>query len=450
MRVHQAFRFALAPNNAQRSALASHAGAARFAFNWGLALVKARLEARMADPESQVPWSLPALRREWNQAKSQVAPWWPENSKEAYSSGLDALARALKSFSDSRNGRRNGPRVGFPRFRKKGRARRSCRFTTGAIRVVDDRHVQLPRIGVIRTAESTAKLRASLATGTARIRSATVREEAGRWFCSFTCEVERDRRTLADPASTVGVDAGVTNLAIVAPAQGPPTMVANPRPLARYQRRMARLQRTLGRRQRGSRRRARTKAQLARCHARVRHLRADRLAKLTSTLAATHGTIVVEDLAVASMTARAKGRGHAAKAGLNRAVLDASLAELRRQLTYKCAWTGALLMVAPRYFPSSKTCSACGARTPSLPLSVRVFECVTCGLVLGRDHNAARNLAKLAKVDVAASAAETRNGRGADASPGHAQADRAEASTGQPALAGASPGALDQESRSST
>jgi putative transposase len=87
--VHQAYRFALDPTPRQQRRLASHVGAARFAYNWGLALVKQRLEARMAGGQDvQVPWTLPGLRREWNRAKDEVAPWWPENSKEAYSAGL--------------------------------------------------------------------------------------------------------------------------------------------------------------------------------------------------------------------------------------------------------------------------------------------------------------------------------------------------------------------------
>jgi putative transposase len=444
MRVHQAFRYALVPNNAQRSALASHAGAARFAFNWGLALVKARVEARRTDPSVEVPWSLPALRREWNQAKGDVAPWWAANSKEAYSSGLDALARALRAFSDARHGKRKGPRVGFPRFRKKGRGRRSCRFTTGAIGVVDSRHVRLPRLGVIRTAEQTSALARHLDGGTGRILSATIAEETGRWFVSFTCDVQRDRPQPGPRGPVVGVDAGVGHLAVVAGPETAPVLVPNPKPLRRYDRRMVRLHRQLARRQPGSKRHAATRTRLARCHRRVRNIRRDAMAKLTTSLAQTQTVVVVENLSVAGMTRRARGQGRAAKAGLNRAVLDASLAELRRQLTYKCAWYGAQLMVADRWFPSSKTCSGCGWQTPSLPLSARVFECERCGLVIDRDHNAARNLAKVA---VAASAAETRNGRGADASPGLVQADRDEASTGQPV--GVSPGALDHESRSS-
>src|SRR5215218_9918831 len=138
--VTHAFRFALDPTPRQREALASHCGAARYAHNWRLALVKQRLDKRQTDPSIDVPWTLSALRREWNRAKHEVAPWWAENSKEAYSSGLDGLARALKNWSDSRSGRWKGRPVGFPRAKKKGRFREACRFTTGIIRVEPDRH----------------------------------------------------------------------------------------------------------------------------------------------------------------------------------------------------------------------------------------------------------------------------------------------------------------------
>ena len=103
----QAYRFALAPTPRQERVLASHVGARRFAFNWGLALVKERLEARARGEDVEVPWSLPALRREWNRQKHVVAPWWRENSKEAYSAGLDGLARAR-----AKKRRRREP--GFP------------------------------------------------------------------------------------------------------------------------------------------------------------------------------------------------------------------------------------------------------------------------------------------------------------------------------------------------
>jgi putative transposase len=181
--VMQAYRFALDPTPTQRRALASHCGAARVTYNWGLHLVQERLGQRRAGDNVLVPWTLPALRREWNRAKQQVAPWWAENSKEAYSSGLDGLARALKNWTDSRAGRRKGRPIRFPQRKRKGRCRDACRFTTGPIKVMADRkHVQLPRIGVFKTHESTRKLARRLEQGTARILAATITRTADRWL----------------------------------------------------------------------------------------------------------------------------------------------------------------------------------------------------------------------------------------------------------------------------
>jgi len=369
--------------------------------------VKARLDARATDPGTGVPWTLPSLRKAWNQAKGEVAPWWAENSKEAYSSGLDALARALANFSDSKKGRRAGRRAGFPRFKKKGRARDACRFTTGAIRVEADRHhVTLPRLGRIKTHESTRKLARRLEAGTARVLSATISRTADRWFVAFTVEAERHLPEGNGQSSVVGVDVGVRHLAVVAGPGHAPEYVANPRALARQQRALARAQRALARRQPGSAGREQARRRIARLHARVASRRRDHLHQLTSRLAHAHHTVVVEDLHVAGMV---RSRP------LARAVADAALAELRRQLAYKTRWYGSRLVVAGRWYPSSKTCSGCGLVKTKLALAERTFHCGGCGLVIGRDANAARNLAMLA---VAASGAETRNARGPDLSPG--------------------------------
>ncbi|MET9228034.1 helix-turn-helix domain-containing protein [Lentzea sp. NPDC003310] len=173
--VIQAYRYALDPTARQRSALRSHCGAQRFAFNWGLARIKANLDQRAAEATYGVPddrltpavsWSAYSLRKVWNQAKSEAAPWWGENSKEAYSSGLANLATALTTWHDSRRGRRPGRAVRFPGFRGK-RAGSSCRFTTGAYGLTHDRrHVKLPRIDSVRTHESTRKLARHLERGT--------------------------------------------------------------------------------------------------------------------------------------------------------------------------------------------------------------------------------------------------------------------------------------------
>src|SRR6266487_1529302 len=195
----QAYRFALDPTPAQARLLASHCGAARKAFNEALAQVKRCLDQREAErsygvPEEHltgVPWTLPALRRWWNRHKREIAPWWAQNSKEAYNSGLDALARGLKQYSASRSGQRRGPGIGFPRFKSRHRSRVSCRFTTGAIRINDGMHVVLPRVGRVKTHELTTALMTRVRGGTARIMAATVSWDGRRWYCAFTVEAGR-------------------------------------------------------------------------------------------------------------------------------------------------------------------------------------------------------------------------------------------------------------------
>jgi putative transposase len=344
--VHQAFRFALDPTVAQQRALQSHCGAARFAFNWGLREVKRTLDAQRIERQllggaltEPLAWTLPALRRELNRAKAEVAPWWAENSKEAYSSGLDALTRALQAWSHSRHGEWPGERVGFPRFRRRGR-RDSCRFTTGPIRIDDDRHLTLPRLGRLRSCESTSALLQRLEAGTARVLSATVSREADRWFVSFTCEVERTGVASNGHDDVVGVDLGVLALAVLSTGE----RVAGPRPLRALLRRLRRAQRVVSRRRKGSVRRRRAIRRLARIHARVGNLRRHHLHTLTTRLAKSHGTVVVEDLNVRGMSRSARGtvkepgRNVRAKAGLNRGIADASFGEVRRMLEYKCRW----------------------------------------------------------------------------------------------------------------
>jgi putative transposase len=402
--VTQGYQFALDPTPRKQGSLASHTGAALFAYNWGLELVTSRLDQRAAGQDVQVPWSLAELRREWNRTKQEVAPWWAENSKEAYNSGLDALARALKNWSDSRNGHRKGRPVGFPRRKRKRRARVACRFTTGQIKVLPDRkHVQLPRIGVIRTHESTRKLARRLEQGSARILAATIARQGDRWFVSFTVEVQRAIPTSNRKPSVVGVDVGVRHLAVLSTGQ----TVANPRALEHSLRKLRLLNRQLARRGLGSRRRNRTRRRMARVHARAANLRRDALHKLTTKLATQHSTVVVEQLNVAGMVRNRR---------LARAIADTGMAELRRLLSYKTGWYGSRLVVADRFFPSSKTCSSCGWVKAKLPLAERTFYCEECGLVLDRDLNAARNLAKLVE-SVAQSGWETQTARGADRKP---------------------------------
>ena len=411
----RAYKYALNPTPRQARSLDGHCGAARKAFNWGLGQVKAVLDQRAAEATygisaelltPAISWSMYSLRKAWNQAKATVAPWWAEYSKEAYASGLTQLAAGLKNWHDSRKGKRRGRMPGFPRFKSKRTAVRSCRFTTGGIRC-DGRYVVLPRIGRVRLHETPAT---ELLDGTARIIAATIRFERGRWFVSFTVEQHAPARTPKRPDAVVGVDLGLKNLAILAASDRELRTVLNPKYLDRALRKLGTMSRRVSRRvgpdrrtgQIPSKRWKRANAQRNRVHYRVAYQRADALHKFTTAIAAEAGTVVVEDLNVAGML---KNRHLARRIG------DAGFGEIRRQLRYKTEWNGGRLVVADRWFPSSKTCSGCGVVKAKLLLSERDYVCESCGLVMDRDENAARNLAALA---VAASGAETLNGRGAD------------------------------------
>jgi IS605 OrfB family transposase len=419
-----AYRFALDPTPAQARALASNAGAARVAFNWGLARVKANLGQREAEKSYRlaagdltppVSWSLYSLRRDWNAAKDEVAPWWSECSKEAFNTGLDQLARALKNWGDSRRGKRKGRAAGFPRFKSKRRARPSIRFTTGALRC-EERHAVLPRIGRVKLHEDGHRLADLVAAGAARVVSVTVRFERGRWFASFAVETEVSRPAPRLPGAVVGVDLGVKTLAVLSTGEEIP----NPRHLSRALRKLRRLSRTVSRRrgpdrrtgQQPSKRWRRASAALGKAHGRVADQRKDGLHKLTTRLTAEFGTVVVEDLHVAGMARNRR---------LARHVADASFGEFRRQVEYKAGWRGGRVIVADRWFASSKTCSGCGAVKAKLLLSERSYACPSCGLVLDRDLNAARNLADYGNRQIAGSGPEISNGRGADRKTGHAR-----------------------------
>ncbi len=411
--VVQAYRFALDPIPAQEAALRSHCGGQRFAYNWGLARVKAVMDQRAAEATYGISedkltpalsWSAYSLRKDWNQAKNDVAPWWAENSKEAYSSGLANLATALKNWNDSKRGKRKGRKLGFPRFKGK-RSVLSCRFTTGNFGLTDGdrRHVKLPRIGMVRTHESTRKLARHVQRGTGRIRSATVSFRAGRWFVSLSVEITRDDPKPATPCSSVGVDLGITSLAVLSTGE----VIANPKHLDVAQRELRRLQRQAARRtgpdkrtqQEPSARWRQTQARIAKLHATIANARRDGLHKLSTRLVREHGAIVLEDLNISGMMSNHRLARHVAGIGMS---------ELRRQVEYKAAWSGVHLHVADRWYPSSKTCSDCGVVKAKLRLSERTFTCEPCGMVLDRDLNAARNLASLVEHETSSASCAVR------------------------------------------
>jgi putative transposase len=401
MKVRQGYRFALDPTPAQERALRSHAGASRFAWNWGLTRCKERYEA-------EGKWySAAELHKLWN-AEKKADPglaWWSENSKCAYQEAFRDLDRALKDFIKSRKGERKGKRLGFPKFKKRGRCKDSFRFGSGVMRCSGNT-VTVPRLGTIRTHESTRKLTRRLENGTARILSATVSRTAQRWFVSFTVEVGRAEPAHARPGSAVGVDLGVKTLLTGVDDAGSVIRIEGPKAFRSSLRKLRRASRAHSRKQPGSVNRRESAARLAGIHARVANVRADALHKATTHLAARYETVAAEDLNVTGMLANRR---------LARAVADQGFGQVRRMLGYKTGREGGTLVTAGRWYPSSKTCSACGWRKPSLTLAERTFACDACGLVMDRDENAARNLLALA-----ASGAERLNACGGTVRPGTA------------------------------
>jgi putative transposase len=384
MLVHQAFRYELAPSAVQRAALANHAGAARWAWNWGLSVRRKALKRRGETLDAM------ALHRLLVRLKRTPRyGWLYEVSKCAPQEALRDLDCADANYW---RGRKAGRRVGLPRFKKRGRCADRFRLT-GAIRVEADT-VVLPRIGRVATKEPTGKFRG-------RILSATCRREADRWYVALTVEAERPDPSPID-GPVIGIDRGISRFAVCSDG----TLIESPRALERSLRTLRHRARAVSRKQPGSRNRAKAALALARQHRRVRNQRADALHKATTTLARAKSVIVVEDLHVAGMVRNRH---------LARAISDQGWGQFHRQLAYKCQWRGSKLLVAPRFYPSSKRCSDCGLIKTILPLGARVFQCEACGLLIDRDLNAARNLAQLAQVEgglVATSSAETQNACG--------------------------------------
>lgn len=355
---NQSCRYELDPNVQQRILLAKHAGAARFAYNWGLARRITLYE------ESKKGTNAIAQHKELNALKQTDYPWMYEVSKCAPQEALRNLDNAFRNFF---RGVKEGRKVGFPRFKKKGR-NDSFRLT-GSIHILE-RYVQLPRLGVIRLKEIPAV--------EGRILSATVRREADRWFVSIAVELERPEPVPVE-GPVVGIDVGLTTFATLSTGE----KVNAPKPLARHLRRLKRLSRSLSRKQKGSRNRKKAVLQVARLHRRIRNIRQDFLHKLTTKLAKTKSVIVMEDLNV---------KGMMRNRTLARGISDVAWSEMKRQLSYKTVWYGSKLTLCGRWYPSSKTCADCGHKVDKMPLSVRTWVCPNCGAVHDRDENAAKNL----------------------------------------------------------
>jgi putative transposase len=371
MKILRAFKTELDLNNKQKTACARHAGAARFAYNWGLA----RKKEAFANGE-KTPSAID-LHRELNTLKKSELAWMYEVSKCAPQEALRDLDKAFAHFFRRVKEKQAGKKVeaGFPRFKSRKNGLGGFRLT-GAIRV-HAKSIQLPRLGLLRLKE-----RGYLPGNDIRILSATVSEKAGRWFVSLQVEMEIPDHVEVDEKPAAGVDLGINCMAQVSDG----TYFENPRALKRTLARLKRLQRMVSRRQKGSANRQKAARQLAKVHFRVANIRKDALHQATTFLTKTKSAIVLENLNVSGML-----KNH----HLAQAIADVGMYEFRRQLQYKGEWYGCKVLLADRFYPSTKRCSRCGQLKPTMKLNEREYCCEHCGLVLHRDLNAAINLEQL-------------------------------------------------------
>lgn len=316
-----------------------------------------------------------------------VCPWWWEISTRAFQAAFADADRAWKNWLDSVKGVRAGRRVGYPRFKKRGRTRDAFRLCHDvkkpAIRVATYRRLRLGPFGEVRSHNSAKRLSRQVDRGEAVVQSVSVSRHGHRWYASVLCKVtapspqrpSRQQRA----RGTVGVDVGVHVLAALSKPlndQDPASrFITNPRLLKAAAHRLAKAQRALSRTQKGSARRDKARRHVARLHHEVAVRRDTALHQLTKRLATRFATVAVEDPYVPGMTRSARGtldnpgRNVRQKASLNSALLDSAPGELRHQVTYKSNWYGSHTAVLHRKWPSSKTCSACGWRHPSLTLA---------------------------------------------------------------------------------
>ena len=347
----------LSPNNKQATYFAKASGVARFAYNWALAEWKQQYDAGLKPNET-------ALRRQLNSIKKEQFPWMYEVTKNAPQMSIINLGEAFKRFFKGI--------AKYTKFKKKG-IHDGFALTNDQFKVTENK-IKLPHIGYVKLCE---KLRF-----VGKIISATISRVADKWFVSITVESTIPQTTYENQG-VVGVDLGIKTLASLSNGEE----VVGPKPHKLLLKRLKNLSRSLSRKQKGSNNRAKAKQKLSKLHARISNIRLDALHKLTTSIVTRFSTVVIEDLNVKGLMKNRK---------LSRSLSDMSFYEFRRQLEYKLKFRNGNLIVADRFFASSKICSNCGSKNEDLKLSHRTWTCKSCHKNHERDFNASLNLKNLA------------------------------------------------------
>lgn len=359
-----AHRIRLNPNSLQLTYFARAAGTARFAYNWALAEWERQYAEWKIDPNLKCP-NEASLRRQLNRIKRDQFPWMLEVTKCAPQMAIIHLGRAFENFFVGRSR--------YPRFRRKGI---DDRFTLTNEQVqVDGKHLRVPKLGWVRMREALRFV--------GRIMSVVISRTANHWYASITVDCPDPVLPSADNQGAVGIDLGVSRLATLSTGES----FNGPKALRRLLNSVRRLSRALARKLKGSANRAKAKMKLARLYERISNIRRDGLHQLTTNLTQRFHTIGIENLNVKGML---KNRN------LARAIADMGFYEFRRQLTYKATQRNCQLVVADRWYPSSKTCSRCGYVLKVLALAQRSWTCPGCASAHDRDVNAAINLMRMA------------------------------------------------------
>jgi putative transposase len=414
-----AFQFALAPTREQEQQFKSHIGAARFAYNWAIHTVSDNWKQVKLD--SNIPYistSFYSLRKLLNEQKDGIAPWWKENSKEAFATGTATASTALQNWFRAR---KTGKKVGFPRYKNRETNSSGIIFTSTTVRLEDDnKHFTLPRIGTVKICEKQKALRWLIEQG-GRITSATLSYKHAQWVLSVNIKVEDDlalqyfngRYTRKTKANSVGIDVGLK--VFITDSNG--NVINNPQHLRNLLTKLRKANKRLAPRkglnkktgEMPSARYEKAKHNVQKVHAKIYNTRNDFLHKTSKTLVEENALIGVEDLNVQGMIKNKH---------LSLSISDAGWGEFKRQLKYKAVRYGSVIIEIDRFYPSSKKCSDCGTVKAKLSLAERTYKCDNCGLSIDRDYNAALNIEKEAVrlYHVAQSCGETLNERGDNSS----------------------------------
>jgi len=359
--VRIAYRCRAYPDQAQQQVLARTFGCVRVVWNRTLAERRRRWQQeRRGTTYAQTDAALTVMK------KDPELVWLNEVSCVPLQQALRHQHGAFRAFF--------GKRARYPRF--KSRHGRQCAHYTRSAFSMREGELRLAKAaGPLAFVWSWPEVDVGVLDPTMVIVS---KEPDGRWYVTFAvdaCEPE----PLPAAGRSVGIDLGVTSLLVMSDGK----KIANPRHLERRARNLARYQRRLGRCQHGSANRARAKAKVARAHRKVRNARQDFLHRTTTQLIRDNDLIAIEDLNVSGMVRNRR---------LARAISDCGWGEFRRQLAYKCQRAGRRLIVTDRWYPSTKTCSACGFLLAGLPLKTRAWRCPSCRTRHDRDLNAAKNI----------------------------------------------------------